>query len=271
MSHDAASGEISPERDHVVMDWTRTQSTGLKGQLDCGARAFDYRPYLLRDTLYAHHGPVVIHKTMESSITEVQEWCDEHPNELILFYVNSCDGGDGCMEKAEKLLIERDIFTITDCTDLKTLTYEEAKERGMQNNGAGSIMAIIGCADENYDPSITCYGPQFVCYEEDSEQIPWSLMTDYMNITTFSDPTEKSSNIWLAQAHWQSDSYSVVVGTLHRSSLLLDNSRSSMNEWIEQSVYEGKFKYLNMLEVNNVCENGLNISKAIDEVYLKSN
>ena len=67
MSHDAASGEIIEERDHVVMDWTKTQSVGLVGQLDCGARAFDYRPYLDKhDVLYAHHGPVVIHTTMES-------------------------------------------------------------------------------------------------------------------------------------------------------------------------------------------------------------
>jgi hypothetical protein len=42
---------------HVVDDWAQTQSIGLAGQLDCGARSFDYRPYLKDDgELYAHHG-----------------------------------------------------------------------------------------------------------------------------------------------------------------------------------------------------------------------
>eukprot|EP01032_Pedospumella_encystans_P037454 gene37454-42422_t len=67
MAHDAASGEIVEERDHVVMEWTRTQGTGLVGQLNCGVRSFDYRPYLQGDVLFAHHGPVVVHKTMSSS------------------------------------------------------------------------------------------------------------------------------------------------------------------------------------------------------------
>jgi hypothetical protein len=62
LSHDAATGDLDKERDHVVDDWAQTQSTGLVGQLNCGARGFDYRPYLKDGTLYAHHGPVVIHK-----------------------------------------------------------------------------------------------------------------------------------------------------------------------------------------------------------------
>ncbi len=33
MSHDAVSGEIIEDRDHVVADWTKTQSVGILGQL----------------------------------------------------------------------------------------------------------------------------------------------------------------------------------------------------------------------------------------------
>ena len=44
-------------RTHVVDKWAQTQSSGLGGQLECGARSFDYRPYLDEDgVLYAHHG-----------------------------------------------------------------------------------------------------------------------------------------------------------------------------------------------------------------------
>ena len=54
MSHDAATGYL--QRDHVVADWAITQSIDLVGQLDCGARSFDYRPYYTNGELFAHHG-----------------------------------------------------------------------------------------------------------------------------------------------------------------------------------------------------------------------
>eukprot|EP00600_Ochromonadales_sp_CCMP1393_P004050 CAMPEP_0174993418 /NCGR_PEP_ID=MMETSP0004_2-20121128/23062_1 /TAXON_ID=420556 /ORGANISM="Ochromonas sp., Strain CCMP1393" /LENGTH=275 /DNA_ID=CAMNT_0016247527 /DNA_START=133 /DNA_END=960 /DNA_ORIENTATION=+ len=273
MAHDAASGEIIEERDRVVMDWTRTQSVGLVGQLDCGSRAFDYRPHLQHGVLFAHHGPVVVHKTMKSSILDIMGWCSKNPEELVVLYVTSCDGDDGCMDQAKQLLEEMNVYTVSDCDDLKTLTYGKAKELGRLSDG-GSLVAVVECTNGNYDSTLNCYGKSFVCYDswpENTTYIPWEAMANYMISVTASDPTTSESNpspyLWMAQAHWQSDTYSVVAGTLHNSSLLEDNRRSKINKWVEDSIYRGDFKYLNMLELNNVCENGPAVLEALRAMY----
>jgi len=53
-----------------------------------------------------------------------------------------------------------------------------------------------------------------------------------------------------SQAHWQSSAESIVLGTLHHSSVLLDESRSGANAWITQRIKGGALPYLNVLEVN---------------------
>lgn len=49
-SHDAGTGYLPLHTGHPVTDiinrFTKTQGVGMTGQLDCGARAFDWRPYL---------------------------------------------------------------------------------------------------------------------------------------------------------------------------------------------------------------------------------
>lgn len=269
MAHDAASGEIVQERDHVVMDWTRTQGIGLVGQLDCGARSFDYRPYLKDNVLFAHHGPVVVHKTMDSSIHEVKEWCGKNKDELVVLYVTDCEGDDGCLDKTQELLASQEVHTISDCNDLSTLTYNQAKELGKLKKG-GSLISVIGCTTENYDPEINCYGKDFVCYDswpEGTSNIPWSDLKSYLTKTTSTDPTASSPNLWMAQAHWQSSALSVTLGTLHNSTILLDESRAGVNLWVEQAIRSGAFKYMNLLELDNVCDNGANVMAALRSFF----
>ena len=270
MAHDAASGEIVEERDHVVMEWTRTQGTGLVGQLNCGARSFDYRPYLQGGVLFAHHGPVVVHKTMSSSVEEVMDWCNDNNDELVVLYVTSCDGDEGCMDAAKALLAKKNVYTISECANLQGLTYGEAKKLGKLRKG-GSLIAVIECTTENYDPSLACTGKGYVCYDwgwpEHTASVPWDAFSAYMFSTTAADPTATSPNLWMAQAHWQSTTASVVLGTLHNSSLLLDESRGGVNIWVEKSIRSGLFKYLNILELDNVCDNGNNILAALREHF----
>jgi hypothetical protein len=269
MAHDAASGEIVEDRDHVVMDWTRTQGTGLVGQLDCGARSFDYRPYLKGDILFAHHGPVVVHKTTSSSVDEIIDWCNANEDELVVLYVNSCDGDDGCLDKTKELLDKKNVYTMSQCSDLHSLTYGQAKRLGRLHKG-GHLIVVIGCTTENYDDTLACTGKDYVCYDswpENTSDIPWNAFSAYMDKTTASDPTTTSPNLWMAQAHWQSSTASVVFGTLHNSSLLLDESRGGVNLWVEQSIRAGGFKYLNLLELDNVCDNGNNILSALRAHY----
>jgi ABC-type Na+ transport system ATPase subunit NatA len=58
------------------------------------------------------------------------------------------------------------------------------------------------------------------------------------------------------------------VGTLHRSSLLLDEERSGMNAWVVKALQDSLdtttanakyFKNVNIVEVDNVCDHGLDI------------
>ena len=64
-------------------------------------------------------------------------------------------------------------------------------------------------------------------------------------------------------AHWQSTAESIAIGTLHNSSLLLDESRSNMNGWMAEAITKRTFQHLNIVEVDNVCDNGIAIYNAI--------
>ena len=271
MSHDAATGEIIPERDHIVADWSMTQNTSLVEQLNCGSRSFDYRPYLYKNVVFAHHGGFKIYKPMEETVMEVMKWCHEHSDDLIIFYISHYDGDSGCETAAKALFDRLKIKTIQDCGDLSSLSYTEAKVQAALPGG-GSLLAIFDCTDEYYDSTINCYGNDFVCYNDSWPQntsyIPFDHMTSYLQNTTNTDPTSHSVNMWMTQAHWQSSAETVILGTLHNSSLLLDESRSNMNKWIESAIYSKSFKYLNFLELDHVCDNGPAIYEAIKRVYL---
>ena len=273
-SHDAASGELDESRDHVLADWTRTQTVGLIGQLDCGSRAYDYRPHLSSDgTLLAHHGPVVIHKPMNESLKEIVSWLSipDNQEEMIIMYITDCDGADGCIDKTKDLLSSNDIYFVDNCEDLNNLTYGDVKTLGRLKSG-GSFLGIIGCTDENYDVSISCYGREpskYSCYNSESSDIAFQKMDDYMLSITSADPVSISSNLWMAQAHWQSDAYSVSVGTLHNSSVIEDSNRSDLNNWVLQQLRENKWSFINLLELDNVCNQGLEIQQILLEYAMR--
>lgn len=263
MSHDAATGDMT--RNHVVADWAKTQSIGLPGQLDCGSRSFDYRPYYFNGELYAHHGGVKIDKKMKDAVGEVIEWCNHNPDELVILYVNSCDGDDGCREASIDLLKSMGVIPITDCSELNSMTVSDAKSRGQISQG-GSLLSVFNCMYEAYDPEINCYGKDFVCYDKNSD-IPWNDMKEYMQQATVTVPVSDGT-LWMAQGHWQSTAASIVDGTLHRSSLLLDESKAGVNKWIADSINNNEFNFLNIIEVDNVCDNGPLIYDAIQKLKL---
>lgn len=276
ISHDAATGELYMDRDHVVADWGRTQSTGLVGQLNCGSRSFDYRPYLKDNVLIAHHGPLLIHKEMRESVTEIVNWTKENSNELVIMIISHCDSNadssSDCINESIKLLSEMNVYTITNCDDLATLTYEKALELANTSDDGSGLIAIIDCVAENYDSTINCYGKDFICYDswpENTTDIPWSYMKQYMSLVT-KKPTEQQqgSQLYMAQAHWQSNALGDTLGTLHNSSLLADEYRSGVNSWVVESINANEFEFINLLELDNVCDKGNEIAQALKTVYL---
>jgi hypothetical protein len=274
--HDAATGELSEQRDKIVARWTRTQNGTIPQQLECGARALDYRPFLSDDgELYAHHGPIVIYKSMRETLQEIQEWGRKNPSELILMSLSHCVTqrfenayyADECREAAVALLNELNIYTITDCAAFASMTYADALSHG-------TILAEFECSYGFWDPSNTCYGMQngteYACYtsplEADNTAIPWTHMTNFLTSNTATVPVDNGVP-WGIGGNWQSSAQSDVLGTLHNSSLLQDEVRSEINQWLADSIRAGLFKNLNLLGVDNVCDGGIEITDAINEYF----
>ncbi len=270
-THDSATGELDEERDKILAKWSRTQHGGIIDQLNCGARSLDYRPYLSKaGVLYAHHGPTVIYKSMRSTFEELIQWGRQNPTELVIVSLSHCVEerihnnyyGDGCHDAMLNLLEEFRIHTITndDCSPLNTLTMEKALTRG-------NILALVGCSNGYWDPSLTCTAKDYVCYDswpENTSSIPWTNLQNSVYQWSSFVPVN-DGKFWGWGSNWQSSAESVVFGTLHNSSLILDEERSGINAWTAQAIRDGKFKYMNMLGIDNVCHNGADIFQALQE------
>jgi hypothetical protein len=274
-THDSMTGELNEERDHIMARWAQTQRGTLVDQLDCGARAFDYRPYLTENgDIFAHHGPVVIHKRMEESIGEILLWAKENPTELVIMQVSHCVDArfnnnyysQNCVEDVLALLQKMNIPMITDCSELDSLTMEKAL------SAENHLLAIFGCSFGYWDPSLTCYKKdEYVCYDswpENTTALAWQRMDAFCQSSSSFVPVA-DGQLWGFGANWQSSVESVILGTLHNSSLLLDEERSMINSWAADQIVAGKWKYLNMVSVDNVCHNGNDLYKAIQ--YYNSN
>lgn len=275
MAHDSMSGEIDEKRDKIVAKWSKTQSVGIVEQLKCGTRSFDYRPTLKDGKIYAHHGGVTIRVTMQETLQQVLDWANANPSDLIVLYISHEDG-DGCQAAVENLLAQEKVYTIKDCSVLSNLTYNAAKSQAVKWGGEGrngAVLALFDCTEENYDEKINCYGKDFVCYDswpKNTSSIPMSHLSTHLQSVTSVDPSMAYGNkMWMAQAHWQSTAASVSLGTLHGSSLVLDETRSGVNRWIETELTQHAFAHLNFLELDEVCDNGQNVYKALQTYYIQ--
>lgn len=264
MSHDAATGEIIEARDHIIAAYSKTQPSGLVEQLNCGARSFDYRPLAHEGNLFAHHGNFKILKPMKESMMEIMRWCDSNPDDLVLVYLSHYEGDDNCKDLSIELMKSLNIMTVSNCDDLSTLSYKKAYVQS-RLRGGGHLMALFDCVDEEFDPKVNCYGKGYSCYDswpENSSSIPWETMENYIYNVTKRVPVS-DGQLWMTQAHWQSSTVSVPLGILHNSTVLKDEERSSMNIWIAAQISEKKLPFLNIVEVDNVCDHGLDIYNAL--------
>ena len=276
LSHDSATGEIDTSRDGIIKDivdaYSITQSKGLIDQLNCGARGFDYRPYLLSNSsIIAHHGSTKVNKLMSESITELKNWIQNQNNkeEMIILYLSHFDGdsdenAESAAESAtEKLLQNENIKYITDCNLLKSISVMDMYKLGQLNSNSGSIVGIINCINENYVSSINCYDWDYTCYGHNSD-IPWNQLKNY---TFNSTNTYHNENLYMTQVHWQSDATSVTLGNLHLSSVIEDEQKSGVNNWLLEQISKKTLKHINILELDNVCNYGYDIYNALKKNY----
>jgi len=298
MTHDAATGYLGGG---LISRWAKTQPAPFAGQLDCGARAFDARPQLdSKKGLVWHHGSDEVSHPFADSISEIIQWCGKNPTELVLLPISACSG-DGCMDAVNKALAAAGVRNLQSCGSLKGLTYGGAKKLGALPGG-GALLAITGpsgrdgtaCSSGNYDPSQACTGDDgfealnddlykaaqvneeviaprtsFDCWNgSKTADIPVNRLLTYLDGVASGGLSD--GMFTQHQALWQESVRSVVIGTLRGSSLLMDEQKSGLNSIITHAVKSGRWKEVNFLEVNNVCDGGLELLDALRNMQLES-
>jgi hypothetical protein len=58
----------------------------------------------------------------------------------------------------------------------------------------------------------------------------------------------------------------VILGTIHGSSLLLDESRSELNNLVTSKVKANAWPHVSFIEINNVCDGGSQLWEALKEM-----
>lgn len=272
MTHDSATSYYDTNTcilAKAVGNYVMTQVPGtFTDQLNCGARAFDLRAKAVGSSLIAHHGAVGIQHAISDILTELVQWASHYPTELVLVYGSHC-AGTNCTQMFKDTLDSSQIPRI-ECEDVAGLTLGTALTRGHLPNG-GSVLAIQDCVDENYEPSITCYGDllghaindtnrtslsagvdqprsRFSCYGSDS-QMAFDPLWAYMNKTC----GVQHQGLWMAQAHWQNDASTIAQGEVDRSCILKDESKAGVNDKLAQKIAQGLFPNINLLEVDDLC------------------
>ena len=264
ITHDAGTGYLGS---NPIDWWSKTQSTGLGGQAHCGARAFDIRPLSSGSKITFHHADISIDKLLTDAVQELVTFANENPNELLLLYISHCQG-DGCNERTQQALEQIGVPSCTDGNQLSGATYGSVKKMG-RLSGGGALLAIYGFVAENYNSALTCYGDWGDCYNKETNA--FTPLWNYMRSISAQAPAS-SGAFSMIQAHWQYDASSIARGVLHASSILTDETRSSLNSQVADAVTcspcpgpsgLGVFKYANFIEVNNVCDEGGKLYNAL--------
>jgi hypothetical protein len=268
MPHDAATSYYADKTCEGVAtaesDWVMTQNPGTwTSQLNCGARAFDLRLLSNDGQLIAHHGSVDIKVKVSDLLNELKTWQGKNPNELVIVYGSHCTG-DNCAKMFQDALSVASV-PLLQCSQISRLTLGSALQ-------IGSLLAVSGCVQENYDSSISCYGegadeepfelrqrPNYQpnslfdnCHGSNSQQF-FDALWDHVG--KISDGRGKNqSDLWMAQAHWQYSASSIAQGTAMDSCILKDESEANVNSKLADKIVAGQFPHINFLEVDNVCD-----------------
>ncbi|CAJ1329344.1 unnamed protein product [Effrenium voratum] len=162
MAHDAATGYLDSPLSPVV-PWARTQpkdpSAAFTTQLNCGARALDFRGHVSASGhLMFHHGDVEVTRDAAAAVGEIVHWAAQHPavEDLVLLYSWDCTG-DGCDQKMAEVFAKENITVISDCQQLGRLSLEEAA-RLARLPGGGQVLVITDCVQSDYDEALACSG-----------------------------------------------------------------------------------------------------------------
>lgn len=300
MTHDTAMGYLGEPRryfnptdpDDILNAWTKTQIATVTEQLDCGARVFDMRPHVTNqldddeDPLVMHHGAVVVFHPFKSMMQEMVDWAAEHPDDLVIAEVVHCGGDtdelkEECDTKSAEVLDELGIPYIfgDDCPEgIQGMTLQGALDKG-KLAGGGNVLGLWGqCFQSNYDPTRSCRGYEYETAGVSRKYLCWVNGTnreyavdnifEYLDETHATGPPD-DGRLWQMQGLWQSGQQSVTLGTTYGASLMMDQYFSRINRMLFENLTVGRWGTqgvdgVNLLEVDDVCDQGNNIMLALD-------
>jgi len=127
---------------------------------------------------------------------------------------------------------------------------KSSKEQGLMSNEALDNTSFFHSTKGA--PRATCYG---------SDSSAFDQLWDYMTKTT----SQAQSYFSMAQAHWQYSTSAIAQGVLHGSCILEDEASAEVNKKVADKIRAGEFPYVNMLEVDNVCDGGPDLLAALRE------
>jgi hypothetical protein len=268
MAHDAATTyrhDYSLLGD-VLAGQVQTQPEGgFTALLECGVRAFDVRPcYTHEGQLYMHHGPATIKRRLEDALREVIDWAGRHPEDLVLVYVSHCGDGVGCIGGTGRANDHCDSVTSDLLRQLGIamlpsvdISYGEARKKGRLANG-GLVLAF-GQARENYDESIQyCVG----------KKVKASAFADlFAYMDRIAAERSPGGELVITQAHWQDPHTTFVDGCAE--TVLQMESASKLNRELTRRISAGQWPHLNLLEVDNACDQGLELKAALESQFAR--
>ncbi len=241
-----------------IVAFAKTQPDGgFGGLFDCGARALDIRTKVDRRSgkVVLHHGEVEVNTTLDHSLDDVAAWSANHPRELVLLYFSHFADSEAYRLTKETLQVRKITLYKKETIDFNNLTYAEALAHG-------PVVAVFNSVEENYDPSIVCETVEYRCDSPKTQSVPFGNLDAYLNKTSASN-LHVLFSLSLLQAHWQSNAQSISLGVLRGSSILKQVEGSKVNHHVASKIAAETFPHINLLEVDHVCDGGLEIYEAL--------
>ena len=166
-THDAATGYLNSTVDFIddiVVRFAKTQSGNVTTQLECGARSFDWRPFLsATDGIVFAHGQEIVNHSMRAAAAEVVAWANAHAADqedaLVLLIVADCNGG-ACNDAAEAAFLAEGLRVQNDCGAASDWTVAAAMSASAMAGG-GHAVALMNCPSapvNTYDDRLSCTG-----------------------------------------------------------------------------------------------------------------
>lgn len=275
LAHDAGTGyepRYFCNHYNPIGNYAVCQRGNLTEQLNCGARAFDIRPYKKLDgSLVMHHGGTVYHVLVKDALHEVLVWLESHPDELVIVFIQFVSGDTQELieeGRSESNALVREMgFTMLKMEDwyMRQMTVGKALERGrIGHGGAGFFIYELG--DDGYDPSVSCFaGWSESCIGTPAERLGrYTAMHEYLVGRFNGDQFPLADGLlWSTQAHWQYSAAAIATGLSRMSCILAEESASDINGLLAQDIAQGNYKRINLVQIDYVCDSGKHVFKAM--------